>query len=86
MGVSVAPAGHIPSPAEVSSYPRAAGNLASVGHLLFARSRSRRPRSVAEAKARLELGSVPDAIVSWDTGGGQTQPREVALGLMLDYA
>jgi hypothetical protein len=29
---------------------------------------------------------VSDAIVSWDTAGGQTQPREVALGPLLDYA
>jgi hypothetical protein len=42
--------------------------------------------NVAEAKARLELGSVSDAIVSWETGGDQTQPREVAVGLLLDYA
>ncbi len=41
---------------------------------------------VAEAKARPELGSVSDAIVSWDTAGDQTQPCDVALGPLLDYA
>jgi hypothetical protein len=41
--------------------------------------------TVAEAKARPELGSVSDAIVSWDTAGDQTQPCDIALGPLLDY-